>query len=86
MATADNMIRASHFLGEWINSAGRFDLNDVADRAGVLPEVEFLKDEIYELLYDDLNAIELAEVFEERRAQAVDQTEDLFSRFLALFR
>lgn len=55
--------QAAHYLAEWINSNGRFDLLDVADRAGVLAELEFLKTEYYELLYDDLNNFELEEFF-----------------------
>ena len=56
--------QAAHYLAEWIKSNGRFDLLDVADRAGVLPELEFLKREYYELLYDDLNNFELEEFFQ----------------------
>lgn len=56
--------KAAHYLAEWINSNGRFDLIDVADRAGVLPQLEFLKTEVFELLYDDENNFELEEFFE----------------------
>lgn len=56
--------QAAHYLAEWIKSNGRFDLADVADRAGVLPQLEFLKKECYELLYDDLNNFELEEFFD----------------------
>lgn len=55
--------QAAHYLAEWIDSNGRFDLMDVADRAGVLSELEFLKKEYYELLYDDENNSELEEFF-----------------------
>lgn len=55
--------QAAHYLAEWIDSNGRFDLMDVADRAGVLSELEFLKKECYELLYDDENNSELEEFF-----------------------
>ncbi len=55
--------QAAHYLAEWIRSNGRFDLMDVADRAGVLPELEFMKKEYYELLYDDRNNFELEEFF-----------------------
>lgn len=74
--------QAAHYLAEWIKSNGRFDLMDVADRAGVLPELEFLKKEYYELLYDDLNNCELEEFFEAQQYEASTQEGSWFRDLL----
>ena len=57
------MHRAAHLLAEWIKSEARFDLTDIADRLQIVDELEFLKQEYYELLYDDINNEELSEFY-----------------------
>ena len=44
--------RAAGYLAAYIRTSGRFDLQDVADRAGVGKELEFLTQDILELLED----------------------------------
>jgi hypothetical protein len=69
-------------MAEWIRSNGRFDLNDVADRAGVLPELEFLKKEYCELLYDDLNNAELEVFFDAQQEKAAVKKGSWFRELL----
>lgn len=59
----EKFIKAAGFLRSYIASNGRFDLLDVADRAGLSAEVEFIKQELLALLDDELNTIELYEIY-----------------------
>ena len=63
MTTEIKMHKAAHLLAEWIKSGARFDLDDIADRLQIVDELEFLKREYYELLYDDINNEELSEFY-----------------------
>lgn len=73
---------AAHLLGAWIQSYGRFDLKDVADRKGVLQELEYLISEYTELMYDDLNTDELEEFYLAQTQPKTDWVKDLFSRLI----
>lgn len=74
-----NFHKAAHLLAEWIRSNGRFDLRDVADRSKCLPQLNFLIEEVYALLLDDLNNDEL-EIFYEAQ---VKDTPNWFIRQLS---
>jgi len=59
----EKFLKAAGFVRSYIASNGRFDLLDVADRAGLASEVEFIKQELLALLDDELNTVELYEVY-----------------------
>lgn len=59
----EKFLKAAGFLRSYIASNGRFDLMDIADRAGLSEEVDFLKQELLALLDDELNTVELYEVY-----------------------
>lgn len=59
----EKFLKAAGFLRSYIASNGRFDLMDIADRAGLSEEVDFLKQELVALLDDELNTVELYEVY-----------------------
>lgn len=59
----EKFLKAAGFVRAYIASNGRFDLLDVADRAGLAPEVEFIKKELLALLDDEMNNVELYEFF-----------------------
>jgi hypothetical protein len=40
--------KATSYLEAWIASNGRFDLEDAADRAGVLDELDFVRKDLLE--------------------------------------
>lgn len=66
-------LKACGFVRAYIASNGRFDLLDVADRAGLAEEVAFVKKELLALLDDEVNNIELYEFFVDEQNLAKDQ-------------
>lgn len=44
--------KATNYLAAWIRSGGRFDLDDVCDRTGCIKELEYLRNDVLELLGD----------------------------------
>lgn len=59
----EKFLKACGYVRAYIASNGRFDLLDVADRAGLAEEVAFVKKELLALLDDEINNIELYEFF-----------------------
>lgn len=72
---------AAHLLGEWMRSYGRFDLKDVAERKGVSKELEFLMTECYEMLYDDLNTVELEKFYKAQTEPKTDWFREALGRW-----
>lgn len=66
----EKFLKACGYVRAYIASNGRFDLLDVADRAGLAAEVEFVKKELLALLDDEINNIELYEFFAEEQLGA----------------
>ena len=64
----EKFLKASQLLSNWLSNPNRFDLYDVADRGGILPEVCFLSRELKGLLDDETNIIEMYEFFVEEQA------------------
>ena len=54
--------RAAGYLAAYIRTNGRFNLQDVADRAGVGKELKFLTQDILELLEDKDYLFELEDM------------------------
>ena len=46
----EKLLKASQLLSNWLSNPCRFDLHEVADRGGILPEVCFLSRELKALL------------------------------------
>lgn len=67
--TTSKTERAAGYLAAYIRTNGRFDLQDVADRAGVGKELEFLTQDILELLEDKDYLFELEDMRLHREAQ-----------------
>ena len=63
--------KAAQLLRSWLHNPCRFDLYTVADRGGILREVQYLQRQLIELLDDNINIIEMYEFFVEE--QAVEQ-------------
>lgn len=60
--------KANGYLHAWIKSNGRFDLNDLADRAGVSAELEFVRNDVLALLEDETCISEGYEIFCDEQA------------------
>ena len=64
----EKLLKASQLLSNWLSNPNRFDLYDVADRGGILPEDCFLSRELKALLDDETNIVEMYEFFVEEQA------------------
>ena len=61
--------RAAGYLAAYIRTNGRFDLQDVADRAGVGKELAFVAQDILELLEDKAYLFDLEDLYLQEEAQ-----------------
>lgn len=61
--------RAAGYLAAYIRTNGRFDLQDVADRAGVGKELAFVTQDILELLEDKGYLFDLEDLYLEQEAK-----------------
>jgi hypothetical protein len=64
----DKFKRANDYFHAWIKSNGRFDLNDLADRAGVSAELDHIRKDVLALLEDETCVAESYEIFCEEKA------------------
>jgi hypothetical protein len=70
--------RAAHYLASWLETKGRFDLYDLAERTGVYDELESIVKIYAVLIRDDADALEL-EPQEETEAPNDYRPEDYLS-------
>ena len=61
--------KAAGYLAAYIRSNGRFDLKDLADRAGVSDELAFVTNDLLEVLEDDIYLLDLEEAYEEAQPE-----------------
>ena len=67
--TTSKTERAAGYLAAYIRTNGRFDLQDVADRAGVGKELAFLTQDILELLEDKDYLFDLEDLYQHQEAK-----------------
>jgi hypothetical protein len=60
--------KATDYLAAWIRTGGRFDLNDLCDRTGCTKELEFLRNDLLELLADKTITAEAYEIYSRENA------------------
>jgi hypothetical protein len=61
--------KAAGYLAAYIRSNGRFDLGDLADRAGVSDELAFVTSDLLEVLEDDIYLLDLEEAYQEAKQE-----------------
>lgn len=61
--------QAAGYLAAWIRTSGRFDLKDLADRAGVADELEFVAADVLELLDDQDYLFDLQDLYTNSKVQ-----------------
>ena len=81
----EKLLKASQLLSNWLSNPCRFDLHEVADRGGILPEVCFLSRELKALLDDETNIVEMYEFFVEEQAVQQNVKPGLLGWLKALF-
>lgn len=81
----EKLLKASQLISNWLNDPCRFDLHDVADRGGILPEVCFLSRELKAILDDELLIEEMYEFFVEEQAASQNVKPGLLGWLKALF-
>ena len=88
--TTSKIERAAGYLAAYIRTNGRFDLQDVADRAGVGKELEFLTQDVLQLLEDKDYLFELEDMRLRQEAREVakaplvsDWLKELTSRYFS---
>ena len=63
----DKFEKANGYLAAWIRSNGRFDLNDLADRAGVRKELDYIRNDLLEMLDDREIMAEAYEIYHDQQ-------------------
>ena len=85
MMSRDKMLSAQEYMKAWIACCGRFDLEDVCDRAGVLRELVFVRQALLEQL-DDPGMFELEyDMYSEARSRETcsDWLKELTERYFS---
>ena len=80
-----NFLKAAELLKGWLRNPCRFDLYDVADRGGILREVQYLQRELINLLDDELNTVEMYEFFVEEQEASKPQPTSWLGYLTSLF-
>lgn len=62
--------KAAGYLAAYVRSNGRFDLRDLADRAGVSEELAFVTEDLLDLLEDEDYLHDLSDVYEQAKLDA----------------
>ena len=82
----EKFMKAAQLLRNWLRNPCRFDLYDVADRGGILKEVQYLQYQLLDLLDDDINVTEMYEFFVEEQQQQAKEPISWLEYLTSIFR